>query len=192
MAIATIETISTTKVDLLSIANDEIVGSEMYVQNEQLINDIYFDYIENNDPQVINDKASEILSVALQCPLAGGPAVHRARSLYLLIDPGMEYNDVVTCLQSGWLLRKSSAQAIPLGIYPNPASTEITITYSIESEQVLQIIDNFGRVTVKVVLNPEQKSIKPDISHLANGIYTIQILGGNEMQTGIGRLTILK
>ncbi len=187
ISFATIETINATQVDLLSIANDEIASSDVYVQNEQLVNDIYFGYIENNNPQVIHDKASDILSVALQCPLAGGPAVHRARSLYLLIDPEMEYNDGATCLLSGWLLRKSATKSIPLGIYPNPASTEVTITYSLENEQVLQIIDNFGRVTMQIVLKPEQNSITPDISDLCSGIYTIQILGGNEMQKGIGR-----
>ena len=88
---------------------------------------------------------------------------------------------------SWWLLRKSATKSIPLGIYPNPASTEVTITYSLENEQVLQIIDNFGRVTMQIVLKPEQNSITPDISDLCSGIYTIQILGGNEMQKGIGR-----
>jgi hypothetical protein len=60
-------------------------------------------------------------------PIAGGPAVYRARSLYFLIDPEMVYDDELTCIQNGYLYRTSKNITHNSKLYPNPASNEITI-----------------------------------------------------------------
>ena len=132
------------------------------------------------------------MGIAQQCPLAGGPAVFRARSLYKLIDPNMHYNDDLACQQSGRQLRMSSKKQFPVGVFPNPASTEVTITYAIISEQLLQIVDGLGRISMQFLLNPKENKTTRNISSLSDGIYMLRIFGKDNMENNFGRLTIMR
>ena len=108
------------------------------------------------------------------------------------IDPEMQYNDELACLQSGWLLRIASKKILPIGVFPNPASSEVTITYNIESEQMLQIVDGLGRISLQFLLNPKESRTTRNISSLSNGIYTLRIEGKDNIQNSFGRLTIMR
>jgi hypothetical protein len=192
-AFVTLDSVVTLNADLLNDANDLINSSEIYEQNEQVVNEAYLNSIEINETELIYNYATSILGVAQQCPLAGGPAVHRARSLYMLINPDMVYNDELTCLQNGWLLRlaKDNHQ-LPVGIFPNPASIEVTITYSISGDQILQVIDNLGRIQMEILLNSNQNRVTTNVSNLTNGIYTLYLKNENNSTKNMGRLTIMK
>ncbi len=191
-AFITLDNLLSNKADLLNNENNEITSSEVYEQNEKIINEIYLNGIVKDDPIFFFANSSNILAVAEQCPLAGGPAVHRARSLYMLIDPEMQYDDDLACLQSGWLLRIASKKILPIGVYPNPASSEVTITYNIEREQILQIVDGLGRISMSFLLNPKESRTTRNISTLSDGIYTLRISGKDNMENNIGRLTIMR
>ena len=80
----------------------------------------------------------------------------------------------------------------PVGVFPNPASTEVTITYAINSEQLLQIVDNLGRISMEVILNPKENRIVKNISNLSDGIYSLRLNGKDNIQNSFGRLTIIK
>ena len=94
------------RVDFLNGQNDLINSSETYEQNEHIVNNIFLSCIATENPENINQYTDRLFNVAQQCPLSGGPAVYRARSLYMLIDPDMEYMDDLICIQNGWMLRK--------------------------------------------------------------------------------------
>ena len=192
LAFETLENLLTTKADLLNNENNEINSSEVYEQNEKVINEIYLNGIVKDDPVFFYANSNNILAVAEQCPLAGGPAVHRARSLYMLIDPEMQYNDDLACLQSGWLLRIASKKILPIGVFPNPASSEVTITYNIDNEQILQIVDGLGRISMSFILNPKESRTTRNISMLSDGIYTLRISGKDSMENNFSRLTIIR
>ena len=132
------------------------------------------------------------MGIAQQCPLAGTPSVFRARTLYKMIDPNMHYNDDVACLQSGRQLRLASKKQFPVSVFPNPASTEVTITYSINSEQMLQMVDGLGRISMQFLLNPKENRTTRNISSLSNGIYTLRISGRDNRENNFGRLTIMR
>ncbi len=104
----------------------------------------------------------------------------------------MQYNDDLACLQSGWLLRTASKKIQPVGVYPNPATTEVTITYHIESEQMLQIVDDLGRICMQFLLNPKETETTRNISSLSNGIYTLRISESENRKNNFGRLTIIR
>jgi PKD repeat protein len=192
-AFITLDSVVVLNADLLNDANDLINSSEIYEQNEQVVNEAFLNTIEINEPELIYNYAASILSVAQQCPLAGGPAVHRARSLYMLINPDMVYNDELTCLQNGWLLKLAKDnQQLPVGVFPNPASIEVTITYSISNDQILQVIDNLGGIQMEILLNSNENRITTNISSLSNGIYTLHLGNKNNHENTMGRLTIIK
>ena len=132
------------------------------------------------------------MGIAQQCPLAGAPAVFRARTLYKMIDPNIHYNEDEACLQSGRQLRVAAKNQFPVGIFPNPASTEVTITYSINSEQMLQMVDGLGRISMQFLLNPKENRTTRNISSLSNGIYTLRISGRDNRENNFGRLTIMR
>lgn len=191
-AFSVLENLLSNQTDLLNNENNEITSSEVYEQNEKIINEIYLNGIVKDDPAYFLAQSNNILEVAQQCPLAGGPAVHRARSLYMIIDPDMQYNDDLACLQSGWLLRMASKKILPIGVFPNPASSEVTITYNIESEQMLQVVDGLGRISMQFLLNPEETRTTKNISSLSDGIYTLRISGSDKVENNFGRLTIMR
>ncbi len=191
-AFTILESMLSTQADFLNSENNEITSSEVYEQNERIINEIYLNGIVKNDPVFFHANSNNILEVAQQCPLAGGPAVHRARSLYMLIDPEVQYDDELVCLQSGWLLRTASKKLLPIGVFPNPASSEVTITYNIENEQILQIVDNLGRISMQFLLNPNESRTTKNISSLSDGIYALRINGKDNMENSFGRLTIIR
>ena len=191
-AFSILENMFLTHADFLNNENNEITSIEVYEQNEKIINEIYLNGIVKDDPIFFYANSYNILAVAEQCPLAGGPAVHRARSLYMLIDPEMQYNDDLACLQSGRLLRTASNRLLPIGVFPNPASSEVTITYNIESEQMLQIVDNLGRISMQFILNSQENSTTRNISALSDGIYTLRISGMDNKENNFGRLRIMR
>lgn len=64
-------------------------------------------------------------------------------------------------------------------IYPNPASNQIIIEGSLGS--YVSIFNQFGQLVIQTVLNSDQESI--DISNLADGVYSVQILQTNDTQS---------
>lgn len=76
-----------------------------------------------------------------------------------------------------------------LRIYPNPASSTITVAY--QEPGRLEIMDVTGRVQQIIILPAGQKTVSADVSALAPGIYTYKLLVGQQMQ-GIGKFSIIR
>jgi hypothetical protein len=72
---------------------------------------------------------------------------------------------------------------VPLNIWPNPASGEIFISHETFQKQagLLSIIDLSGRVVYQKNITTEN-TIKIDISHLSNSVYTIEINSGGRKE----------
>jgi Secretion system C-terminal sorting domain len=63
-------------------------------------------------------------------------------------------------------------------IFPNPASSQFTLTFSLEiNEAVIQIFDMLGKKRIEVLL-ANTKSETIDVSNIPTGIYTIRIHSG--------------
>jgi hypothetical protein len=76
-----------------------------------------------------------------------------------------------------------------LRIYPNPASSTITVAY--QEPGRLEIMDVTGRVQQIIILPAGQKTVSADVSALAPDIYTYKLLVGQQMQ-GIGKFSIIR
>jgi len=59
-----------------------------------------------------------------------------------------------------------------LQIFPNPASTEITVTRSSNTSAAFQIVDAFGRMVKTTDTNSHQAVI--DVSDIPNGVYFLK------------------
>ena len=114
---------------------------------------------------------SDLYNVAIQCPLSGGTAVYRARTLYKFINPFQHYNDELTCLQGGYNYKQRPNGDVSKNIFPNPTTGEFTIIFQVNSNSKLQILDQIGRVLKVYELSAKQNSLIGNISSLENGLY---------------------
>ena len=137
--------------------------------------------IKNAAMIFFENKQATLESIAYQCPLTGGTAVFRARGLLSLVDDYDFGDDVVNCQEVGNRSADGSSvntkDADGLLIYPNPASTEITVVLPNGSNgdySRLQLLDVSGMV-VREVQTPEQTSLRMDVSELPRGIYLCKV-----------------
>ncbi len=126
------------------------------------------------------------------CPISGGPAVYRARSLYFLINPEMVYDDELTCIQNGYLYKTSRNVTHNSKIYPNPASNEITIVYNVSSNSDLIITDALGRNIKQIELSTEQIEKTFSIVELENGLYSYKIIDEKGIMVDVGQFIVTK
>ena len=94
--LALVKTAKENRSDVLNADNAMINSSKIYEQNEKQINEAYLQMIYKDHLELLPNFSSQILSIAAQCPLSGGPAVYKARTLAALIDPDLRYDDQLT------------------------------------------------------------------------------------------------
>ncbi len=180
------------------LQNDYVVNGELPETNSKLINEIEIEYLERGyDIQYLIDNFSAILSVAQQCPYAGGNAVIRARVWISMINDSIEYNDNTICLQSGiYRMANDTAEKInysDIKIIPNPAIDKVTV-------ELTGINDGICKVQIRNVLNEtvyesefncSDKSHLIHINNLSGGVYSVNVNAANKKSL-ISKLIIVK
>jgi hypothetical protein len=141
-----------------------------------------------------------------KCPFVGGTAVYKARSLNTLYNPGAYYEDMEICNAVGIYkngkglfddeneaLNEMNSQTGKLGIdnllklYPNPASTQVNISYRTKDLQdsELKLYDMSGRFIVEVHLPASASNVSVNVENIASGVYTYkQMIGVQILSTG--------
>lgn len=164
------------------LQNDYVVNGELPETNSKLINEIEIEYLERGyDIQYLIDNFSAILSVAQQCPYAGGNAVIRARVWISMINDSIEYNDNAVCLQSGIYRLGVDITSEKINdeiiIQPNPASNEVSIILKGEFEGLcnIQIKNAMGEEILFSQMNCAEKQRMVDVSNLAQGVYIVKV-----------------
>jgi hypothetical protein len=149
-----------------------------------------------------------IALLANSCPVAVGNCVYKARSLYALINPGMQYNDDMLCGAalppnkkgsnpyteeeeflntggtSGSIL--NSLENIDFLLYPNPNTQggQLTIAYHLPSSIIgeIRIYDMVGRDIDKVFLSSNANRVVFELpQNLACGTYKVCLFQGNKL-----------
>lgn len=192
-AMATLlNTLKTSAEDLLA-ENQSISTNGTYTTNNMSINDIHLEFLGvDNQDEFLNSKAEQILEVADQCPLTGGPAVYRARSLYARIVPDHTYEDELTCLQSGYTDRTNFQKSGNSFAYPNPAKNEITIRYTYENAKMIEVNNAIGTVISSIPSEANTSEIKINTENWKCGIYIYRILDFEGNLIDVNRFIILK
>ena len=180
------------RADLISDQNQIINGTNILEENEQIINEIYFSTVALNQLDNLFNYAASLLNIALQCPLSGGPAVYRARSLYYIIDPTMDYDDEQICLQGGYLFKTSRNLTKNSKLYPNPSNSIVSIVYNVESNSVLQIFDCYGRIINNYSIDPKNFIFSFETENFENGLYNYRIVDKKGIIIDTGQFIIMK
>ena len=146
-----------------------------------------------------------------------GTAVYKARSLFAMYEPTSMFDDIAICNSIGVyktensgnskgifddenaylqslkpkesLLTKNSEH--PFMLYPNPASTTVTIAYELNNNEKANVIiyDILGREQMKIDLHPDNNRVSINVSLLRQGIYTYKYVVNNLHQYA-GKLLI--
>ena len=126
--------------------------------------------------QVINP-----ISIAQQCPFAGGGVVYKARDFLSRVNDSLVYYDDVVCLQYG-IFREAFTtdqgdEVINLKLIPNPASTTVdVIVYpTLEESCRITISNTMGEVVYSATGDNSVKLKTVDISKFTNGIYVVSV-----------------
>jgi len=128
------------------------------------------------------EQADFMVSTATMCPALGDSAVYKARSIHVLFNGTIEYNNELTCLQAGVQFRiaqEKNKTAYKVKIFPNPTFDIIWFDGLAEIEGAinLQITNMLGEQVLNSILLSTQKNI--NIQNLAAGVYGIKLLGVN-------------
>lgn len=179
--------------DLLNTANEEIVSNKIYEFNQGIVNEIRIKCTEIIRPDSLQPYSSELISMAEQCPLSGGPAVYLARSLYSWLNLDLEYNDAQICIQNGLVLRKRNDSFLPeLTVFPNPVSNELNLKYVLQEDEYFELIDQLGRIVLAETLNKDvsQKTLKTEF--LTPGVYFYRLHSQSLSTSYTGRVVIIR
>ncbi len=175
--LALVKTAKENRSDVLNADNAMINSSKIYEQNEKQINEAYLQMIYKDHFELLPNFSSQILSIAAQCPLSGGPAVYKARTLAALIDPDLRYDDQLACSQAGvsWRISQHKAES-SISIFPNPAADNATIKYNISTDAQLMIYNKVGEIIRFENLSKDSQSFVIDLANYKNGIYTCRLI----------------
>ncbi len=168
-----------------AIQNDYVVNPELPSQNTQSINDIYINFLEDDENlHVIINSYSILLSMAHQCPAAGGQSVYRARAMLSLVNDSLEYNDVIVCLQSG-IYRDGSATIVSpkFNIIPNPAGDfiDLILYENVVDICKIEIFDMLGKSLINKNIDCQKRSNRIEVTSLNEGIYIVKLYINNEI-----------
>jgi hypothetical protein len=185
-------------VSYLSTLNGNLPDTAIYEFNEKTIHTMYLNGPALGHSTFTSQQENLILSIASQCPVAGGPGVYYARGMYALIHDTL-FDDKSICLQAGIL--KSAALAfanksqprIQFRVFPNPATKEFTVSWDkpVNETGRLTITDLLGTVVLSKDVPLEKTALTIDASDFKNGVYLLRVLTTGA-QYNPGKLVIVK
>ncbi len=181
------------KLSQLTPVNEQIAAELRIEKNQKLLNSIYLETIAAEKYEFTDAQLKDLEYLAAQCPLEGGDAVFRSRSMLSLVRDTF-YSDIERCATAAIAEKQTGANATGKGIdgirlstFPNPASERLTLLSNITTEQVMTVIiyDNLGRIVKQQNIQMDGKRATMDTRALIPGIYYIKVSdAGNMLYSG--------
>ncbi|MBP7306337.1 MAG: hypothetical protein KA987_09515 [Saprospiraceae bacterium] len=180
--------------DILSVNNSQINASEIYELNEKDVNEVYLNYALKEDETTLITNYSLLFNIATQCPLSGGPAVYKARTLIRFLNSELRYNDELTCALAGNNYRKINIQENnkkSFSVFPNPANQSVQVYYSVTVPSLLKVYNEIGILVFSQRLDPLINQSEINTMFLKNGIYHCRIDMDGDSSSDVVKLIIL-
>ena len=159
------------------VDNIAISASEVFEVNEQDVNALFLETVAVGIDTLTEAQIVDLWAIANQCPLAGGDAVFKARSLYSLVDPMVKYEDKERCASEPEERAMSVHQseiASGIQLIPNPAKDELQVKLAnpVEAAPAQFIVyDTRGRIHLEKELDLGRVIFTINTSQLSTGIY---------------------
>ncbi|MEZ4941851.1 MAG: hypothetical protein R3D58_13305 [Saprospiraceae bacterium] len=161
--------------------NDSIIPSNLFESNEKEMNKVFFATLDKNILTLDSLQIESVTNVAFQCILRGGSAVIRARQLYRLIDPAIDFTGIDTCSGIDYrsdhdLKNEVNNKTINLIKFsPNPTTGQLLVESSITNQYPIELIVKYldGRLAKKILIGDSKTVV--DLGGLPNGVYVALI-----------------
>jgi hypothetical protein len=181
--------------DALITDNNSLQALESIEEYERTVNEIYLSTIGKEVYEFTAEQFADLVRISELCPLSGGSAVIKARSMRYLVEPKLYYDDRETCWGEGIVLRQSKEKnSRPVAIiYPNPATNEATLEYRIDEELKghLRLFSPAGQLLYSKELKGGYGKHSFSTTHLLPGIYYVE-LRSDVMPVFNGKLVIIR
>jgi hypothetical protein len=180
--------------DEVQASNAAVYPIELIEETQKDVNEIYLATIGKDVETFTSGQAIALFDIANQCPMLGGNAVFKARSLYWLIDDTQDFDDPVLCLPYGVVLKRLLDQHInAVSIVPNPASDEASLVLLHETVEpaYLTLYNAVGSESLRVLVPKGTERHAFSTASMPPGLYHYKVLSGNGLM-GDGKLTIVR
>ncbi len=178
----------------VQVTNTGIAIAELIEENQKTVNEIYLATIGKDVDIFSTTQAGALFDIANQCPMIGGNAVFKARSLYWLIDDNYDFDDPLLCLSYGIIVKSlTERQANTISVIPNPARDEASLVMPQELKDpgTLIIYDALGAEVLRSSIPAETMRFAFSTAALSPALYHYMVLTV-EGVIGYGKLTILR
>jgi len=163
------------------VDNNEISVDSIYESNEQLVNAIFLQTIALGIDTFTLFQENKLLEVAGQCPLSGGDAVFRARSMYSLVDPLAKYDDEALCAPAPEARPQPgpATEVLEFQLMPNPSQGEISIRLAkpLDEDARIIIYDTQGHIHKTQRLEAGEARFRVEAGQLPPGLYVCKLMG---------------
>lgn len=165
------------QIESLIAENQSIEPTNEMEVNEKLVNDFQLNFIEKGIHEFTDEELLYVAHIAWQCPLTGGAAVYRARSLYALKYPEQgfdDYNTLCNTVIKTKVMRSQSAAI--LDIAPNPTGNAFSSFISLDSDNIEAqaiLVNSNGQSVANQNIYDKQARLSWNTSNLPSGIYSV-------------------
>ncbi|HHM21798.1 MAG TPA: hypothetical protein ENJ20_07215 [Bacteroidetes bacterium] len=180
----------------LANSNNAIVTEMLPEDNEKTVNDIYLATVAIGRISLDQNQISTLDQIAAQCPLTGGSAVFKARSILSLVVE-REYDNEVLCgvgERGGKSIGGNDDNANDaFSFFPNPAKDEVIFSFHIptEKERVLVVSDSFGKEVFRSIVPGDMPSFVLDTKGFSDGLYICSLITSEQLAFS-AKLVILR
>lgn len=173
--------IASNQTDGLKAMNNSLSSTTDFQQLEMEINAIYLATVAQGIFIFTDEQKNLINDLADECPYTKGTSVFMARSLKQHYAPGWPWA-LDECMPETKNEEEKSAEPLPTAktqwtVFPNPAQSFFTINFheSLSTNTPLSVLDATGKTLVQQTLEEGISETTVDVSHLAPGLYFIEI-----------------
>ena len=170
--------------------NSAVVPENYMETLERSTNTLHLEYVKENFNGFTASEKAQIDEIAAICPLLGGNAVFRARSLQSSYTNNIYYNDKLLCNQQGVYYRLAATdlterkeKSEKLLLFPNPSSSDLNVFLDSEIKENYSIqVFNLPGQLVYEIKNVSNKT-KLELAHttLSTGSYILVL---TQLDTG--------
>jgi hypothetical protein len=164
--------------------NNSIATENIIEANEKSINAIYLQTLAKDNYVLSANQQSIVTAIANQCPLIGGSAVSKARTLYTLYATA-NFNDDALCgfavvakMQTNTSKKTQATKNEQVLIYPNPTQGILYVQINNDNVSELIIRDISGRILKQANFNSQIELSTEDIP---NGLIFCEIRQGKQL-----------
>ncbi len=160
--------------------NQNAPADSLYEANEQAFNTLAIKAAASID-SLSGSELSTLFSLANQCPLSGGDAVFRARSLYRLADPTYRFDNATLCQPNAALRAPKATESLDFTLFPNPTSglTVLEFNTSIAGSVSVTLYSLQGQPILQQTAGEGVQHILLETAALPGGTYFCRVTGAD-------------